>query len=91
MDIDFEELNKAIVLYIGIEDYSFPNKDEARLIKEFGTKKGEKLLKCIALIFDEINSIKFNWEDHTLISANDFVCEMAKKYPKLSESARFKH
>ncbi|MBD3214668.1 MAG: hypothetical protein GF311_18805 [Candidatus Lokiarchaeota archaeon] len=88
MDVDFEDINRAIVLYVGIEKKSFPMVEEKRVFKEFGPKKGKKLLKYVDQIFHELYNIEIDWNEHSLVSATEFVCEeIAKRYPKLSESA----
>ena len=83
-----EELNRAIVLYLGFGFAPMPRLERTRIINEFGIEKADKLESFINSILEELGRINIDWSIHTLESASQVAClEIHRLYPNLSDVA----
>ncbi len=83
-----EELNRAIVLYLGFGFAPMPRLERTRIINEFGIEKADKLESFINSILEELGRINVDWSIHTLESASKVArLEMHRLYPNLSDVA----
>jgi|SRR4051812_27244914 hypothetical protein len=79
-----EDLDRALLLYIGWKWSPSPSLDEARILNHFGNEKGAELVDMARLILGELDSIKPSWERHSLTEAAEWAVEkVALAHPEL--------
>ena len=75
-----EELNRAIVLYLGFGFVPIPRLERERIINEFGIEKATKLESFINSILEELGRINIDWSIHTLESASQVEKKKKRAY-----------
>lgn len=87
MDQVHDELGRATILYLGFGHASWPQHDEAGLVREFG-ERAPVLMEAVRRLREEIGRVAVDWSAHTLASATDMArSEMKRCHPELSEAA----
>jgi hypothetical protein len=87
VDLGHDELGRAVILYLAFGRASWPQHDEAGVVREFGDR-APALMEKVALLCDEMGGMPVDWSSHTLASATDMARgEMKHRHPELSEAA----
>jgi hypothetical protein len=64
----------------------YPNKNEIRLINEFGVKIAFELQPKVNAVFNELMSLIPDWSKHTLVSGTEWAIGiMRERHPELSQ------
>jgi hypothetical protein len=87
VDVGHDELGRAVILYLGFSRASWPQHDDAAVVREFG-ERAPALMEKVARLRDEMGGMPVDWSSHTLASATDMARgEMKDRHPELSEAA----
>lgn len=82
------EIDKAIVLYVGWKISPFPKEDESRVLSQFGPDEGSILVEEVRSILDELQKSEPDWQKYDLIGASkSAVGQLKLKYPQLGDTA----
>ncbi len=88
MEATREELNQAVVLFIGYGVNPFPRCDGEALIRAYGNPLGSDLSSTVIKLTNELNQIPFDWNQVNLVSAGGLVrAEMHSRHPELDDKA----
>jgi hypothetical protein len=81
-----DNLNRALVLFVGKGASPFPCENEAQVVNEFGLSKGADLIARVRVLLAELNAIKPDWGKHDLITASKLaVSKLAALHPAIDE------
>lgn len=87
-DVKKQQLNHALVAYLGWGRSSFPRHDEAAAKEFMAASEEEELLAQVKSIVAGCVSVEIDWSTHTLSEAGDEVRRvMAARYPELNDDA----
>ena len=83
-----DDLNRAIVVYVGKGFAKAPMPDKARLAHEMGPAFAREAMPHIAALLDEMSAIPVDWQAMDLNAATDHViAAMQTRHPELSQAA----
>ena len=83
------ELNQAIVLYVGWNLSSYPSEDESRLLEHFGEVKGMELAKRVRSILEDLKQTQPDWNSQDLAEAAKWaVGKVAARHWLLDRQAK---
>jgi len=83
-----DHFNDAILYYLAFGNKSYPQRDSARLAKEFGKEEAAELEAQVLSLLNELNSFSVDWSEHTLGSAETLLrSHLHDLHPNLSDTA----
>jgi len=87
MAINDDNLNEAIVVYIGTE-FCPQSYGPRLLLEKFGQDLGAELVGRVRKLLKELDEFKPDWNIHSLDSAAEWaIDEIQKKHPELNQQA----
>jgi hypothetical protein len=88
MNINWNEISQAIVLYIGYGVSLSPINDRNKITDTFGMQKTEELVNKVILIIEEANQVSIDWSQMDLATAGKVVwTAMHNRYPDIEIQA----
>jgi hypothetical protein len=83
-----DDVNLALVKYLGYGVEPYPKEDAARIEKEFGSERATVLEGRMRPILSEFAALKPDWSRHSLAAAAEWAGkEMKRRHPWLSEES----
>jgi hypothetical protein len=88
MTSEANDLNDAIILFLGFGTASSPRRDRARLDQEFGVDHGATHESQVLNLIAEVGELAVDWSTHSLESAGEAVrSALHGRHPDLSDVA----
>jgi hypothetical protein len=82
------QVNEALVIYVGYGMKRFPKEDAARLLLYFNEEKSAQLMSEIRSILNDLNQLRPDWTALSLGAAEIWARhEMAERYPQLNDGS----
>jgi len=85
---DAGDVNKAIIVFLAHHRASWPQQDEASLVRDLGAERAPALRAQVDALRGEMGAIEIDWTTHSLASGGAFArAEMRRRHPELSDEA----
>lgn len=82
------QIDQAILLYLGWKRSPFPTEDEVDIFREFGPDQGADLVEKVRSILNELSAVEPDWQKNDLVSASKIAVGKLKiNHPDLSDAA----
>ena len=86
--IDSNMISLAVTRFLGYGMATYPDENPARLIEAFGPQAASKLESDVRLLLEELNNLKPDWSEHSLLTAGAWAKEeMRRNHPELNQGA----
>ncbi|HEY8090477.1 MAG TPA: hypothetical protein VIF09_21595, partial [Polyangiaceae bacterium] len=83
-DVRAEELSRAVVVFLGFGRMSWPHRDEAAIVREFGAERAASLLAQVESLLTDLGSLPVDWSVQSLASGGDAArTELRHRHPQL--------
>ncbi|MES2834962.1 MAG: hypothetical protein V4707_09685 [Pseudomonadota bacterium] len=82
------DLNRALGVYLGVDESSFPKESLGRVVGRFGAFTGLTLGMRAKAIVGELGRIKPDWDRHDLLEASQLAAEKISKRHDLDDEGR---
>lgn len=88
MSTSTDEINDALVAYLGFGQSSFPQADSTRVVTQLGAAVAGRCEPTVQALLAELGQIEVDWAQHSLASAGQLARkEMQRRHPELSAQA----